>query len=308
MDALSAILSLLSGSRYYVNVIFFNFITLIGILRLYLFFINLNPSYKTAFFLILFFFPPFVFWTSGFHRDGLLVSALGFFLFNLQMFLSSRKVVNLLIAFASVGLMLFMRSFWGVSSLIVAIIWLTIINSRQKRIFIALSILFLIFLLFLFGHASRCINILNSLVEKQQAFLSLHGNSELPMTRLSKEPMSFLMAFLDGMRNLLFKPSLNQISKSPLYFLVFLENCFVELLFCGAIFYSIKKRIISPLSKVGNNMLLLLVLINYSIIGVTVPFLGAIVRYKAPFEILLIMVLVQFIPIKSLNKLITLKI
>ena len=58
------------------------------------------------------------------------------------------------------------------------------------------------------------------------------------------------------------------------------------------------------LSKPENNVLLFLVIIDYAVIGTTVPFLGAIVRYKAPFELLLILWLVQYIPVDFLRKLV----
>ena len=80
-------------------------------------------------------------------------------------------------------------------------------------------------------------------------------------------------------------------AKGILYIFSFLDIVFF--------FFLVIRMIINPspyFKQIINDPLVLsfitIALLNYIIIGYTVPFLGAIVRYKASFEILFILVLV----------------
>jgi len=306
IDMLSGACSLMTGGRYYCNVIIFNFITFLGLLKLYRFLININPHYKAAFFLVLFFFPPFVFWTSGFHRDGLCMTFLGIYLYAMQNLMKFTKPKYIMAVMISIAFMLFLRSFWGFSAIIVGILWF--ISTKMKRIkplvVFSLGAIFLTGLFALSALAPPNLNFAKSLVDKQHAFLGLQGDSELLVTRLTLNLKVYFEAIFDGFNHLLLRPYPSEIGHSPLYFLTFLENLFVWILFVLAIYFRINRKSTIVLYKPENNVLLFLVIINYAIIGLTVPFLGAIVRYKAPFELLLILLLVQYFPQQFLRKLV----
>jgi len=328
LDIYSGFCSLLTGGRYYCNVIFYNFSIFVGLLQLYRFLIKFSPAYKTIFFCILFFFPPFVFWTSGFHRDGLLIAFLGIFLYSMQKCCSMHRLMDIVLLFLSLALLIFMRFFWGFSAIIIGVLWFIAVKFRNNLrpcpvftfggiggvIIFALSAL-----------APNGLNFAESLVEKQHAFLALNGLSELGTSRLSLNPISFVKVLLEGYNHLLLRPYPREIAGAPLYLLAFIENLFVLLLAGLSFFFVIKRENrggtskpveigtkswdgecnkVVVLSKPENNVLLFLVILNYSIVGITVPFLGAIVRYKAPFELLLIILLIQYVPVEFLRKLV----
>lgn len=304
MDYLSAFLSILSGKSYYINLIFYNFLVLLGIIKLYQATLKIDIRYEYIFFIILCFFPPFVFWTSGYHRDGLCIATLGIYLFYFQQFLSNHHWKPLVFSLIAICLLLFMRSFWGFSAFIVGLLWFLsakLNNSKPFWVF-SLGALFLIGLFILSAFAPPNLNFAQSLVYKQHAFLDLQGSSELPITKLALNVKAYCKALLDGFNHLTVRPYPDEIG-TLFYLLAFLENFLIWILIGLACYFAFKGKNRRVFSKPENNVLLFLVIISYAVIGLTVPFLGAIVRYKAPFELLLILLLVQFIPLKFLCKL-----
>jgi hypothetical protein len=75
---LMAICNLLTGSRYYVNLIFFNYLTLFGQVALAALWAKAfrlsRARWLVAFSLL---WPSVLFWSSGFHRDGLILHCIG---------------------------------------------------------------------------------------------------------------------------------------------------------------------------------------------------------------------------------------
>jgi len=65
-----ALASLLSFRHYYVHVIFYNFLSLIGMLYLFRFFYEWMSDKKWMIIIVMFFFPSILFWSSGMHKDG----------------------------------------------------------------------------------------------------------------------------------------------------------------------------------------------------------------------------------------------
>ena len=310
MDAVSAIFSLITGGRYYVNVILYNFITFFGILRLYQFLLNLNPEYKKAYFVMLFFFPPFVFWTSGIHKDGICMALLGVFLYQFDILLKNYSAKSIIYSLIAICGLVFIKSYWGFAAIIGAGIWA--ISWRIKKIspktIFAIGFILFILVFALTAYFPPSMNFAQSIINKQQKFIGLGGGSQIPITKLSLNFGVYMQACLDALNHLFLRPYVSEISGSPLYLATFLENVFVGILIILALYFSfIKKSGLRPLQKQQNNVLLFLVLVNYLIIGLTVPILGAIVRYKAPFEMLLILVLVQFIPVRIWNRLLLIK-
>lgn len=305
MDWISAFFSLLSGKNYYTNLIFYNFLIYIGLIKLYRFLIQIKPDYSRIFYFLLFFFPPFIFWTSGFHRDGICVAILGFGLYYLKSLLETKRLKFALPVTATIFLLFFFRSFWGVSFVSVACLWRF---GKSQRKHAQQAILFGLIILTGLFFASTILptglNLPLNLAEKQAGFLKLVGSSRMSLERLRQSPLSYFYPAIQGMNHLLLRPYPNEILGSFLYTFAFIENLVVWGLFACIIIAWQKGKAVNPFKNTENCILIAYVLINYLVIGVTVPFLGAIVRYKAPFELLLLIVLVQCIPISIWNKMI----
>jgi hypothetical protein len=67
-----AIFNVFSFGHYYINLIFFSYLTLYGPVAIYRIMQNAFPSYKLPLVLGTFLVPSFLYWTSGLHKEGLI--------------------------------------------------------------------------------------------------------------------------------------------------------------------------------------------------------------------------------------------
>lgn len=289
MDLLSAVISLTTGGNYYTNIIIYNWLTILGIFKIFDFIKVANPSHTKILYWIIFYYPPFLFWTSGYHRDGLCISFLGFALTNFRDFLDKKESKSF-IYFSLFTLMLcFLRSYMGISLLIGATLWgISKIYPKYSPIILFRTGFFLTICLF-FSSAllPKEINLPYHLASKQYAFFSLQGNSRMPLDSIKLNPLSYIKASSQAIQHLLIAPSPFHAYKNYIYIIPLLQNILFLCLIILLIVYQSEKQAQPVLKKPENNILILLVVINYLIIGLTVPFLGAILRYKSPFELLL---------------------
>jgi len=125
--------------------------------------------------------------------------------------------------------------------------------------------------------------------ERQYAFLELKGNSYLPIDTLDGNISSYLNVLPQALNHVFIRPYISE-TNSALYIFSFAEIALV--------FFLIIRLVIKPSTAFKQLMqdplilsFTMIALINYIIIGYTVPFLGAIVRYRSLFEIFFIIVL-----------------
>ncbi len=137
------------------------------------------------------------------------------------------------------------------------------------------------------------------MAERQKAFLQLSGNSYLSIDTLSGAFYSYIKILPAALNHVFIRPYFSE-ANGILNILSFLEILFFFFLVIRMIFKPsrfFKQLLNDPLIL----SLIVIGFLNYLIIGYTVPFLGAIVRYKSSFEILFLIVLLQLQDI-SLNK------
>src|SRR5688572_7417753 len=68
-----SIANIFSRGNYYINVVFFNFILFWGHYWLFSLYVKEFPEKRKPLLLLIFFFPPLVFWLSGIRADGLIL-------------------------------------------------------------------------------------------------------------------------------------------------------------------------------------------------------------------------------------------
>lgn len=81
MVRMNALMNLVSFNHYFVNVTIYNFLTLTGMLYLFRWLHDYVVREKYILIFVLFLFPSVAFWSSGIHKDGLSIAALGLILF-----------------------------------------------------------------------------------------------------------------------------------------------------------------------------------------------------------------------------------
>lgn len=77
----NAIIQLFSFGNFFVHLIFFNFFSFIGLTALYKVFAKHFPQKKLALIIGIYFIPSVLFWSSGVLKEGLLIGALGLFIY-----------------------------------------------------------------------------------------------------------------------------------------------------------------------------------------------------------------------------------
>ncbi len=287
-----AVFDVFSGGRYYVNVIFYNMIVFWGCYCLFKM-LATKYRYKRLLWLIfIFYFPPLLFWTSGIRKDGLCFAMVCGLIYQLYFLLErSKSIKRILFAVLLFCMLFLMRNYLAISFIPVFICYAVAIKFPKHALLIFFIVSFFCAVIFFVTALSARFNLPQKMAERQHAFLQLPGNSYVQTDSLSGSFKSYVKNLPQAVNHVFFRPYFFEAT-GMLYLFSFIENLFFYFLL---IFTFIK---ISPAWKrIINDPLLLsfimLALINYIIIGYTVPFIGAIVRYKANFEIFFILVLLQ---------------
>ncbi len=129
---LMAVINVLTNSSYYTAIIFFNFLFFIGLIALFKFYKQLFPKRKFVIIAGIFLLPSTLFWCSGIHKDGLLLSAIGIISYSVHQLIYQRpkflQIVSIVVAFA----LIFMLRNYLLFALLPALFcwWLSVKFSR----------------------------------------------------------------------------------------------------------------------------------------------------------------------------------
>ena len=124
------------------------------------------------------------------------------------------------------------------------------------------------------------------LQQKRTSFEALTGGSRMEMPELDESRIGLIKTIPHALYNTLLQP-LPSSSAGLLSCLSGLDTCLVLLAILLAVFFP-ESILLNRSQMALLCSLFLLCLINYVIIGMIVPFSGATVRYRAPFEAILL--------------------
>lgn len=291
---LLALFDLLSGGRYYVNVIFYNAFVFWGSYYLYKALSKKNPDKRKLWLLFIFCFPPLIFWTSGIRKDGLCFAIVCGLIYQLYiLFEKDSSAKNILFALILFILLFLFRNYTALSFVPVTIAYyFSMKNKRFSLLIFTLIIACCGAGFFLTTFLPDNFNLPLKMAERQQSFLQLSGKSYLQTGLLTGNISSYLKVLPQALNHVFIRPYIYE-AKGLLYIFSFCEVAFFCVLLIRLIIkpeYQIRKKINDPFIL----SLMSIAFLNYLIIGYTVPFLGAIVRYKAPFEILFLLIFLFF--------------
>jgi hypothetical protein len=298
---LLALCNLFSAGNYYVDVTLFNIFSFAG---LYLIWqvtgriLRGNPLFQ---FLVLFFFPGFLFWGSGIHKDGLIICCIGLIIYAIRKLM----VLGPAWKWRLVGLMAFFVLFLLRNAVIILLLpailawWLA--ERKKEKSFQIFCIVFAstLILFFLSAWLPDKFNLPLRMAQRQHAFLQLSGNSELPLKTLQPNAGSYISVFPRALNHSFLRPYPTEL-KNPLYWFAFMEM--VVLFVIVFLYFASKPKNWKKLIDEPYSLFLLFFSISSCIlIGYIVPFTGAIVRYKAMYEILLLLPLVTGLRFRKLS-------
>lgn len=279
-----AVMNLVTQGNYYLNSVIFNAIIFFGHYWLYKLMTELFPQKKNIYFLIIFFFLPAVFWLSGIRADGLLF----FFLSLLLYYLvgkhpdSFKKWLCVVIGLAGV---IICRPQVAVLTAIAAMAYYA--HARFGKPLVMYGTVYLIAILLFFIPVTDLSGIV---AQKQNEFSKLKG-TKFRLDNLDGSPASYLKVLPQAAGNTFLRPfpweakGFLQLMASA-EVIVFWVIIIVTVLHRHAFW---KIRLFQPVVF----MLLVMGISMYIFIGFIVPFPGAIVRYKAIPEILILCAMVS---------------
>jgi len=300
MLKLFGIFNVASFGHYYINVIFYSFLTLFGPIALYRVYQDYFPHKRVSVLLAVFFIPSFLYWTSGLHKEGLLFNSIALIIYAFYFgYKEHRVTAKRVIAFLLSALTLLAFRNYILLVMLPALLAWVIARRLTWRPIITYSIIYFLFVLFFFAapFISSNLDFPGAVAGKQQQFLKLTGKSEIPVQPLQPTWQSFfinvpqaaslsiLRPYFSDIRHLLSMAAALEINGLLALFVIYLIwnwrhirlNAFS--LFC--LFFSFSVLLI---------------------IGYTVNFLGAIVRYRSiVLPLLFVPVLVQ-VPWRQFEK------
>jgi len=272
-----AILNLMSGKNYYINVLLFDLLTIPGPLLLFKLLSEKYPLRTGMYFLLVFLLPSVIFWCSGIRAEALLLLCTVLAIYNGNAYALRRewrRIPSIVIGFF--GLLLFRYQFM----LVFLPAFVAYIYSLRKktgapvyfnRMYLWLAILFVasLFLPTKFQGSQP-------LVKAQAEFFLLHGNTRYALDSLHPGPLSFFQILPQAAINSFLRPFPWE-GKNLLQSVSSVE---VLLLLAGLLFYLLNPR---PREQVSHPLYWLFLfygLSQFILIGYVVPFPGAIVRYR----------------------------
>jgi hypothetical protein len=304
MIRINAILMPLTGGNYLLHMLFFVFLAFIG---QFLFFKSINPYIKNAklSFIIIFFFPSLVLWTSGVLKEALVMFLLGLWFFSIHKIITKRVSIFTIILFILVTILFFTVKIYIIIGLFLAIFPLIISKVLKKIEIWKLYLVFLLFYILCIPLIKWIFNldllmiVVNKLTLATNLAISENAGSLINPLNLKPTIFSFILNAPLALVNTLFRPfvtDLHNIIVIP----AFIENV---LWISFAIFtFIFHKKSLHRNNKLILFSFLLFALIEFLLIGYTTPIVGAIVRYRIFPLLFLLLSFVIIIDIEKICK------
>lgn len=276
-----AILNLFTGGHYLVNVLFYNFFGMFGVISFFKVLTHRFPSEKTAAGIASILIPSVLFWTSGIHKEGLLLTALGcityicYFSPKPQTWTIKRSLVFLL----SLTTILIFRNHLLFSLLPALLLWFVLEKTPRHKGWVSLGLYALFLAIFFISpYLHPKANLPEAVVKKQQEFLLLKGKSSLEVDSLKATPIGFLQNLPQSLDMALTRPHWENVRH------LLSLAAFAEVILWGIIIFlwiRFRHRSTPWPSASVDYFLLALSFSVILIIGFSINNLGAIARYRS---------------------------
>jgi hypothetical protein len=296
-----AVCNVFSRGDYYINAVLFSFITFWGHYWLFSLLSREMPSKRAQLMLLIFYFPPVVFWLSGIRTDGLIFFFLTLSLTHFYNWIKQRKRSSLIYFLLAMSGVLIYRNVLVMLLAPALIAWFVVARYHTRPVLTYITsfgisaILFFATILI-----SPTKNLPAVVASRQHEYLALEGNTRYRLDSLDASPGSYLKVLHQSANNSFLRPYIWEAS-GILQLVTAVGILFFWLLVILAIIRNEKPWKLffqNPL----NLFLVFFPVVLYLFIGYTVPFPGAIVRYKCIPELMLLCVLVLNIRIYGKKK------
>lgn len=296
MIRINAIINIISLNNYCVNVTTFVFSGFIG-LAMILKSINhlITNSRQRILFWSLILFPSILLWSSGILKEPLIILSIGMILWSTKKLSKFGKNNLKCILLLSIGLLLMLKLKFYVFACFAPALVVFLISNRFKKspIYVTVStfILLLITIVILNLFESNY-NPLEIIAKKQNDFIRLatfyKAGSYFYLAPISSDLLSFSKAAPIGIINGFFRPFPGNIHNIT-HVLPLIENIILYAFFIYLILLNKKEFIKIPHDKSSLIISsLFFTFLLFTLLGMTTPVIGALVRYKLPATLFLI--------------------
>lgn len=284
------LLNPLSHNNLYINTLLFSFPVFLGNIALFRVFRQRFPYDPLVAFCV-FLLPSTLFWTACVHREAVLYMLLGFLLFHVHRLLtrgfSLRHLGSGLLCFI---LMLCFRTNFALLLLPALYFWWLAESRRAQRKTLLTGLLVALLFLVLI---MPILDLPGILTRRQQEFIGLEGHSRLALPAMDGTWAGLWTTLPAAIRNGCFEPLPGSGARN-IYWAFALENGLVWTIVVIAILRTVRNRrdplVLSPetiLSPFGL-FCLTFALPGMVLIGMMIPFTGAIVRYRSIYLLFLL--------------------
>lgn len=290
---LLSVFDIFTFGHYYVNVIFYSYLTLFGPIAIYRVMNDAFPTRKIPVLLATFFVPSFLYWTSGIHREGLIFVGISLIIYHLYFAAKEKQYKPKRIAgiFLGLFLLLILRNFMLIIFVPAMLAWF-LANKWPHRALACFATVYIFFgiLFFTLRYADPRLDFPKAVSEKQQAFRQIMiGNSTIPIKELKPNLISFIKNTPQAVSLSILRPYPSDI-KHLLSLVAALEVILVLILFIMCLVWKNKDTRMSISLVYFCLFFCLSILLS---IGFSINNLGAIVRYRSvvlPLFVILIAV------------------
>ncbi len=285
-----------SNGFFQLHNLFFVFLSFVGSFGIFRFFQQNSTLPISLIFVLSFFIPSFVFWTSAPLKESFLIFGIGVLLFGLLSFSKKKWIQGIFLMSMALFCLLSLKVYILIALFPALLFFL--FTHRLKGIVVRFLSVHFIALVIAFFFIDDIVNVLQI---KQSAFKELaiagQAKSTIPLHNLSSS-MELLQTIPQGIFNVLFRP-IWPPNWNPFSLLASMEHLLYLLILLASILFYKKPK---PKELRVALFCISFVLISSIIIGLTTPILGSIVRYKTPFlpfYLLLLFTFTDFVKLKN---------
>jgi hypothetical protein len=280
--------NIFGGSNYYINVVFFNFVLFWGHYWLFNLYVQEFPQKRKPLLLLIFFFPPLVFWLSGIRGDGMVLFFTALLLLHFRRWLYNNNKWSLLYFVLGVFGIIIFRSQVLLLLIPALAAWYISVKFNRKPlptfcwVFATGCLLF-----FASAWLSPQMNLPRVIAQRQQDFMGLKG-TRFQLDTLQPTAGSFIRVLPQALSHTFVRPFIWEAQGA-----LQLMTSVAIIIFWVLVFISIIKNEIYWKTLLCKPLILFSLAFGitlYIFVGYTIPFPGAIVRYKAIPELLLLAV------------------
>jgi hypothetical protein len=293
---LNAIIGLISFKIYFIHALFFSFLSLIGFVYIIKTLKKISPTenFRHVFWALILF-PSILLFSSGILKEPLIILGLGTCTFSLISIIENKKLRTKTILLFLLSLLLILKVKFYVFCCLFSSIFIYVsikkIN-KNPNLILLLNLLVISLIVGLLHFLNSEYDPIVIISKKQQDFIRLaefyNAGSLIEISQIQDNLFSFLKAIPSGFVNSTTKPFPWEIS-SRIHLIPLFENIII-LGLIGYVLSKFKKlKTIFDKNKYAHLYSVVVFIISlYCIIGITTPVFGALIRYKIPGLIFII--------------------